>query len=254
MMRKGFTLIELLVVIAIIAILAAILFPVFMKARTAAVTQKCQSHGRELGIAMSMYADDNNGRFPSSATSDMLAKFTHITWHYRWPAYDESHQHDWSVGGQNQFAYIQLAPYVRNTQIWRCPQPESWYAMKYAYGYRNSWFFVTTNYWSDYPDTPFQDDKGVGRTVAQVLAMDIGDWRRYTAPSRKIWAWCVSMGDAFRVQAYVGGPVITPAYPHGEGSIYVYVDGHARWRETGQGWASVGYTSHRVDTPHKRRP
>jgi prepilin-type N-terminal cleavage/methylation domain-containing protein/prepilin-type processing-associated H-X9-DG protein len=59
-MRRGFTLIELLVVIAIIAILAAILFPVFAQAKAAAKQSACLSNTRQLGIALSMYTTEND--------------------------------------------------------------------------------------------------------------------------------------------------------------------------------------------------
>jgi len=61
---RGFTLIELLVVIAIIAILAAILFPVFLNAKAQALTAKCSSNLRQVGIATALYMNDNNGRYP----------------------------------------------------------------------------------------------------------------------------------------------------------------------------------------------
>ncbi|OPZ87102.1 MAG: putative major pilin subunit [bacterium ADurb.Bin429] len=69
-MRRGFTLIELLVVIAIIAILAAILFPVFAKAREKARTNSCLNNQRQIGIAVQMYVQDNEETFmPDTGTS-----------------------------------------------------------------------------------------------------------------------------------------------------------------------------------------
>ena len=59
--RPAFTLIELLVVIAIIAILAAILFPVFSQARESARQATCGSNMRQIGLAIVMYASDNDG-------------------------------------------------------------------------------------------------------------------------------------------------------------------------------------------------
>lgn len=62
---RGFTLIELLVVIAIIAILAAILFPAFTKAKEASRNAACQSNMKQINNALLMYVDDNNSRLPS---------------------------------------------------------------------------------------------------------------------------------------------------------------------------------------------
>src|ERR1051326_5185091 len=65
--RRGFTLIELLVVIAIIAILAAILFPVFAQAREKARQSTCQSNFKQIGMAVMMYLQDNDEMFPLGA-------------------------------------------------------------------------------------------------------------------------------------------------------------------------------------------
>lgn len=66
---RGFTLIELLVVIAIIAILAAILFPVFAQAKAAAKKITCLSNGRQIGMALMMYINDYDDRYPQEHPS-----------------------------------------------------------------------------------------------------------------------------------------------------------------------------------------
>jgi prepilin-type N-terminal cleavage/methylation domain-containing protein len=83
---KGFTLIELLVVIAIIAILAAILFPVFGRARENARRTTCQSNMKQLGLAFAQYTQDfderymaiNPGPSPNSSWDRLLVPYTSI--------------------------------------------------------------------------------------------------------------------------------------------------------------------------------
>jgi prepilin-type N-terminal cleavage/methylation domain-containing protein len=75
--RGGFTLIELLVVIAIIAILAGILFPVFLGAKSMAKTSACQSNLKQFVFAYKMYAEDFNGMFPFLPGQDQ--KYLHYT-------------------------------------------------------------------------------------------------------------------------------------------------------------------------------
>ncbi len=94
---RGFTLIELLVVIAIIAILAAILFPVFARARERARQTSCLSNQRQLGLAVLMYAQDHNERFP--------------------PAFARLGSADARVSG----FYDLPGPYTRNEQMYICP-------------------------------------------------------------------------------------------------------------------------------------
>jgi prepilin-type N-terminal cleavage/methylation domain-containing protein/prepilin-type processing-associated H-X9-DG protein len=97
-MRRGFTLIELLVVIAIIAILAAILFPVFAKAREKARQSSCLSNLKQIGLACQQYAQDYDERLP---------------WHCRYiPGAADAAGNDWTG---------QITPYIKNVQVFACP-------------------------------------------------------------------------------------------------------------------------------------
>ncbi|HWD38365.1 MAG TPA: prepilin-type N-terminal cleavage/methylation domain-containing protein, partial [Fimbriimonas sp.] len=72
MQRKAFTLIELLVVIAIIAILAAILFPVFSQAKEAAKKTACLSNTKQLGLGVLMYAEDSDEVLPPTENGNLV--------------------------------------------------------------------------------------------------------------------------------------------------------------------------------------
>jgi prepilin-type N-terminal cleavage/methylation domain-containing protein len=78
--HSAFTLIELLVVIAIIAILAAILFPVFASAKVAAKKTMCLSNFKQIDLAMMMYSGDNDGRYARTQTSDNPGIPGYISW------------------------------------------------------------------------------------------------------------------------------------------------------------------------------
>ncbi len=109
--RHGFTLIELLVVIAILAVLAAILFPVFAKAREKGRTAACGSNLRQLGTAVAMYADDHDTRYPFAV--DWSDKYFPQIWD-GFPAYQAL------IASMNYLPDV-LNPYVKNVQIWECP-------------------------------------------------------------------------------------------------------------------------------------
>lgn len=105
--RPGFSLIELLVVIAIIAILAAMMFPVFAKAREKARTVVCASNMKQVAMALGMYAGDHGGRGPAGQYYgvDVFGNPGPINAAEGWVNY--------------------LYPYTRDTEIFRCPTTSS---------------------------------------------------------------------------------------------------------------------------------
>ena len=98
-MKRGFTLIELLVVIAIIAILAAILFPVFAKAREKARQSSCLSNLKQINLAWLSYAQDYDERVCSARVTPGTSPTA--SYHYDFP--------------------IMLMPYIKNNQVFDCP-------------------------------------------------------------------------------------------------------------------------------------
>jgi len=123
-LTKGFTLIELLVVIAIIAILAAILFPVFAQAREAARKATCQSNLKQFGNAFQMYRSDYDEKFPmggwfgAKSTPEPIGR-----------------SRDW---------HIAIYPYVKSTGVYWCPSstdghtnPAAWNRVSSDYLFNN---------------------------------------------------------------------------------------------------------------------
>jgi prepilin-type N-terminal cleavage/methylation domain-containing protein/prepilin-type processing-associated H-X9-DG protein len=114
----GFTLIELLVVIAIIAILAAILFPVFAQARAKARQTACLNNSKQIGTALMMYAQDYDEMLPGYRFGESTTPQMNPYWA------------DPNVGNQadrNIFLNQLLNPYTKNDDIWKCPSnPNAW--------------------------------------------------------------------------------------------------------------------------------
>lgn len=105
--RSGFTLIELLVVIAIIAILAAILFPVFARAKRRAAESVCLGNLKQIGAAIMMYVDDNHGRYPLRPQGVAPAGVSAANWD--------------SYGSSALGCVATFARYCKTMKIWMCP-------------------------------------------------------------------------------------------------------------------------------------
>ncbi|MCC6728384.1 MAG: prepilin-type N-terminal cleavage/methylation domain-containing protein [Chthonomonadales bacterium] len=197
--RPGFTLIELLVVIAIIAILAAILFPVFAQAREKARATACLSNLKNIGTASIMYVQD----------------------------YDEM-----CVPAQTTVYYpLLIRPYTKNVEIQWCPtlgQPDTggWddntIALITHYGI-NAWGvseYYTGSAW------PIRNYSVQNRPAERCWFMDIRYWDVNARDEE--WAWGYYR---FETQPMCNGD---PNYKrwaprHNEGSNVQFLDGHAKW-------------------------
>jgi prepilin-type N-terminal cleavage/methylation domain-containing protein/prepilin-type processing-associated H-X9-DG protein len=164
MRRYGFTLIELLVVIAIIAILAAILFPVFAKAREKARQSSCLSNVKQINLAILQYAQDYDEQFFA----------------YRM---DSGGVYYWDVV---------TAPYMKSTQILKCPSSSGVATRHYGWNYS------------------YLDLKSLGYVTNPSETFTVGDANSLLAiPTSANWSLML--------------------FPHNEGANYGFVDGHAKW-------------------------
>ena len=215
--NRGFTLIELLVVIAIIAVLAAILFPVFAAARQKAKQSVCLNHMRQVGLAVDMYANDNGQRMPLCAT-----------WGRAWLL-----NNDHVIRPDKMLLPDLLKPYTstgNDLKLYQCPAvgldeylyPGSTFTVRLNGGVSYLW-----NHWCTNPAT--------GSWYALLISGRSRSGCKAAAKAPILW-------DI----PYWGQAVAL----HSNGIVVVYADGHAKWTlcepgytdwwavHSGEGWLS----------------
>ncbi len=196
--KRGFTLIELLVVIAIIAILAAILFPVFGRARENARRSSCQSNLKQIGLGMMQYKQDYDERY---LTQDLGATNTY------------------------QFAHI-LQPYIKSKQVFVCPSaagtlvnPSSVTPPGFAYTdlKDHSWITGTpTSLYGEYTGSYGMNNLLEGKSDAEIVDT-----------SKKAMFF-----DAANPQgASIIDPKVFYAARHFDGLNIGYADGHVKFQQ-----------------------
>lgn len=218
---NGFTLIELLVVIAIIAILAAILFPAFARARENARRASCMSNIKQLGLGVLMYIQDYDERYPQNLYDPLVmaaagtpgAAFNSLA--------GEQHYHTWMDN---------IFPYVKSVQLFYCPSARySTAAQAYpSYGYNEAVggrnyprYTGSGSFWTSVSASAIQ------RPSEVIMLMDYNyTYAPYADPA------------SFRSYA-TNAPVKTIAAPHLEGTNVGYVDGHVKWVNETK-WAGIG--------------
>jgi prepilin-type N-terminal cleavage/methylation domain-containing protein/prepilin-type processing-associated H-X9-DG protein len=215
MARRGFTLIELLVVIAIIAILAAILFPVFAKAREKARQTSCLSNLKQIGTSVLMYVQDYDEMYPLEASANDVTQAP-LTWPNR------------------------VMPYVKNVQLFKCPSDGR---TPYA-DYPNCRLILESYCWNAFFGR--QDCYGV-----VIYSRSLG---AITAPSQCAMLWdnsadwdVAAYGGKYNtidssdcVKSFDGDVL---AGRHNAGDNFMFADGHAKWyklRATTSGVVTLG--------------
>lgn len=230
--QRGFTLIELLVVVAIIGILAAILFPVFARARENARRASCMSNLKQIGLGAMMYVQDYDETYPLFVTSVSAAQTPpNGKW---W----DFHQNFW-------FWQQSLYPYTKNEQIYNCPSsPVSKELTPYRgqYGCNSSIInYPTPSKMSTLqsPSTTYMImDSGAYR-------IDVNSTNNYVLnPSRDFWylpgtaklagktAADLSLVDTYAEDYESKGR-------HFDGLNVIFADGHVKWLKTSVVWSEA---------------
>lgn len=211
--KKAFTLIELLVVIAIIAILAAILFPVFAKAREAARKTSCINNLKQIGTSIMMYAQDYDEVLPTFVFASPPANFA------------QPNNYGWT------YIFTRLDPYTKNSGIYACPSATpslygpagSQINVSYAY---NEYIYDVARGWSSLAALT-----GAKNGIASIAIVADSNFRGIFND------WDAgNTGNATYPTNYLARVLLANAgqtQPRHEGSNFIYADGHAKFSPTG---------------------
>lgn len=220
--RSGFTLIELLVVIAIIAILAAILFPVFGRARENARRSSCQSNLKQIGLGMAQYTQDYDEYFPLSVISLV-------------PSGSQTNP---PVGGVPIGWADAVQPYLKSTQIYQCPsETTAPTSDPNATGYTD--YFLNKNAGTGDQPLPALNNPVLSILIAEGGSPGTGPNLHSNARYRG--QGCNAGGDPAGAVPYLdrtlgtcGGPGLAGnlaggGIRHFDGANYAFADGHVKW-------------------------
>ena len=206
--KRGFTLIELLVVIAIIAILAAILFPVFTSAKEKGRQAACMSNMMQLSKGFRMYLDTTGGRYPSSSPLNNGYGSSYMTyvmsgWIY---CYRDGSRSEFDVtrGG--------IYPYVKSAKVYLCPSDINEKINHYGLSYSMN------------SALQFHNESDIKRPAGTVFLVDEG---RGTYNRRR---GQLSLNDGcFGVDLANPENGDVPTEVHCGGGNFGYADGHVNW-------------------------
>ena len=216
--RQGFTLIELLVVIAIIALLAAILFPVFSRARENARKTTCLNNVKSLGVALVQYTQDFDEYFP-----------VQIYYNETSPGSCSPNTSATSLGPA---VGKVMETYVKSAQIWRCPSDtvSTLITTSGATAYMNVSYAYNSDFLNKrYCNSPLSlaEIKKPADVAAMWGAWGGGGW----------YADFMTMTPGGPSSRLEGNPITTNARikeGHNGGGNLLFCDGHAKWLPTGK--------------------
>lgn len=220
--KRGFTLIELLVVIAIISILAAILFPVFARARENARRTSCLSNLKQIGLAAMQY------------TQDYDEHYVPLFWRAGtgWPAAavnqtDPSmpgayYRTGYGDGSGHKVVWMDLLfPYTKSIQVYQCPNAKRMFSSTVpypGYGYNCAFYGVNCAYTNAQAALTPIKLMTVQRPAEVFMFLDYNFSGMNAAP------------NIYMSRAIPGNPDYDSLAPHLDGTNIVFADGHAKWR------------------------